>query len=46
MTKRFTKIVLILMLLALTGCNKENEEDAAVIEEAVTAHDIKYLHIK
>ena len=34
--KRFAKIVLILMLLALTGCNKENEEEAAVIEEAVT----------
>ena len=30
MMKRFAKIVLILMLLALTGCNKENEEEAAV----------------
>ncbi len=36
MMKRFAKIVLILMLLALTGCNKENEEEVAVIEEAVT----------
>ena len=34
--KRFAKIVLILMLLALTGCSKENEEEAAVIEETVT----------
>ncbi|WP_294320041.1 cyclophilin-like fold protein [Pseudobutyrivibrio sp.] len=31
MMKRFAKIGLILMLLALTGCNKENEEEAAVI---------------
>ena len=36
MMKRFAKIVLILMLLALTGCNKENEEETAVTEEAVT----------